>query len=76
MTKAQIEIMKQIPFESVTRVRRELCSWSDPKYKPDKEVEDMRQQKYEEITARYGGGRQYCQSLLDKNKVAQEALPF
>jgi len=74
ISKAQVEIMKKIPFESVTRVRRELCKKEE--YKADQEIQDMREEKCRQITTQYGGWRQYCESLLNKFRQKEISLPF
>lgn len=77
LTREQIEIMKSIPFETISRCRRKLqAEW---RYKADQEVQEQREQKKAEFLAKYGSGRKYFEAIRDKIRQPQPVqndLPF
>lgn len=78
LTQEQILIMQTVPFESVTRVRREIQA--NGKYLAEQEVQQERADKCAKITAQYGSWRKYLEAVMEKNKqkILQEQndLPF
>ena len=71
ITRAQIETMRQIPFETVTRIRRELSH--DKEYEASIEVQKEREAKREEMIAKYGpDGRKHLLEVMERNKQRQE----
>ena len=73
LTNEQIEIMKLIPFETITRIRRKICK--KPEFKASKEVEEARARRCEEIRQEYWSWRRYLEAVASKLKQA-DPLPF
>lgn len=73
ITKEQIEIMKQVPFETITRIRRKICKLQQ--FRASKEVEEARARRCEEMRQTYWSWRIYLEAVA--NKITQaDPLPF
>lgn len=73
--KEMVEKFKLVPFETITRIRRKICKL--PQFKASKEVEEHRQQKYEEMKAEYSwvNPLRAVQEKWKSEKKEQPVLP-